>query len=59
MQETRKVSFKQEEIQISSTKSEMVSAETSIQETQVQEQTEQQGRKLHQIFVFSFVCLQS
>ena len=43
MQETRKVSFKQEEIHVSSTSSEMTSATKTIQETQVQEQVEQQG----------------
>ena len=44
VQEARKVSFKQEEIHISSTKSEMTSATASRQETKVQEQTEQQGK---------------
>merc|ERR1719232_2268180 len=42
VQEARKVSFKQEEIQISSSKSEMTSVTSTRQETQVQEQTEQQ-----------------
>ncbi|MAD19017.1 MAG: hypothetical protein CMJ52_02205, partial [Planctomycetaceae bacterium] len=43
VQETRKVSFKQEEIHVSSASSEMTSATKTIQETQVQEQVEQQG----------------
>ena len=43
MQETRKVSFKKEEIHVSSASSEMTSATKTIQETQVQEQVEQQG----------------
>ena len=41
--ETRKVSFKQEEVHVKSTTSEMSSATTSRQETQVMEQTEQPG----------------
>ena len=44
MQETRKVSFKQEEIHVSSASSEMTSATKTMQETQVQEQVEQQGK---------------
>ena len=45
MQETRKVSFKQEEIHVSSASSEMTSATKTIQETQVQEQVEHQGKR--------------
>ena len=42
--ETRKVSFKQEEVHVKSVSAEMSTANTSRQQTQVQEQTEQQGR---------------
>ena len=43
------MSFNQAEIHVSSTKTELKSATTSRQETQVQEQTEQQGKKIKQL----------
>ena len=43
------MSFNQAEIHVSSTKTELKSATTSRQETQVQEQTEQQGKKTKQL----------
>ena len=43
------MSFNQAEINVSSTKTELKSATTSRQETQVQEQTEQQGKKIKQL----------
>jgi len=52
VQEARKVSFKQEEIQISSSKSEMTSVTSTRQETQVQEQTEQQAQEISEGDVF-------
>ena len=58
MQETRKVSFKKEEIHVSSASSEMTSATKTIQETQVQEQVEQQGNiigSLLKMFLILFV----
>ena len=58
MQETRKVSFKKEEIHVSSASSEMTSATKTIQETQVQEQVEQQGNIIGVFLknVFHFIC---
>ena len=52
MQETRKVSFKQEEIHVSSASSEMTSATKTMQETQVQEQVEQQGKIIETKFQY-------
>ena len=58
MQETRKVSFKQEEIHVSSTSSEMTSATKTIQATKVQEQVEQQGNRNGYLTIFKIkMCL--
>ena len=57
MQETRKVSFKQEEIHVSSASSEMTSATKTIQETQVQEQVEQQGNINSFTVFFTYIAL--
>ena len=55
MQETRKVSFKKEEIHVSSASSEMTSATKTIQETQVQEQVEQQGNIIGSLLKMFFI----
>ena len=57
MQETRKVSFKQEEIHVSSASSEMTSATKTMQETQVQEQVEQQGKIHRNKISVCFTCI--
>ena len=55
MQEARKVSFKKEEIHVSSASSEMTSATKTIQETQVQEQVEQQGNIIGSLLKLFFI----